>query len=363
MFLNFVGFMQQLGYYNRPQATLVYLLWVILAFSFFAANLWLFYREKIGKKYLIASVVVNFIILVFAYPFLSYDVFNYMFDAKILWAYHLSPYTHKALDFPQDDWIRFMRWTHRFSPYGPLWLALSLIPTIVGFGKFIITLIAFKIFIGSFHILNSLIIYKILKKINPKIALLGTAFYALNPLFLIEGVVNAHNDVVFSVFILASILFAINKNLSGFLSLVAGALIKYISILNVPWIFLMAIKKINTNQLILLSLATMAAFTFVFSTFTIQVPFISSGSTQVQFQPWYLFWTLPLAALISKRVSFLIAGAIGFGALLRYLPYLYNGDWSHPNTIKFMEIALFTPIIIVPIALFVLSGVKSETHK
>src|SRR3990170_1907849 len=125
--LSFVGLMQQLGYYHRPQATLIYLILIIFAFSFFILNLWFFYKYKVSLNYLKTSTIINTLILIFAYPFLSSDLFNYLFDAKIILNYHSSPYTHRPLDFPQDEWLRFMRWIHRYSPYGLLWLALFLI--------------------------------------------------------------------------------------------------------------------------------------------------------------------------------------------------------------------------------------------
>jgi len=361
--LAFVNTMQQLGYFNRPTATLIYLIWIFLAFLFFIINLWLCYRSKVSLRYLAISTVTNTLILVFAYPFLSSDLFNYMFDAKIILNYHASPYTHRPLDFPNDEWLRFMRWVHRYSPYGPLWLGMSLIPAFLGFGKFILNFLTFKIFIGVFHLLNTYLIYKILKKMNNKSYLLGTAFYAFNPLFLIEGVANAHNDVVLATFILLAIYLWVISKKAAYLSIFLGILIKYIPILNLPWLMFFHLRGERFSHLggvqgkdfrrfILLNLITMALFTYIFSSFKITIPFVSSGATQVQFQPWYLFWTLTLIALLDNMFLFVIAIALSLGASLRYLPYLYYGDWSHTGTIEFM-----TPITIIPpiIALIVVS--------
>ena len=347
--LDFVGFMQGLGYFNRPLATAIYVIFLAIAFSFFAVNLWLFHKSRIGEKYLKCSVVLNTLILIFAYPYLSSDLFNYIFDAKIIVQYHTNPYTHKPLDFEGDEWLRFMRWVHRYSPYGPLWLLLSTIPAALGFGKFILNFLAFKIFIGLFHLFNSYLIFNILKKIDKKNILLGTAFYALNPLFLIEGVANAHNDVVLTSFLILIIYFYVKNNkVKSFVLLILGTLIKYIPILNLPWLILATLekKKVNYEKIIFLSLATMAIFTFIFSTFSIKVPFVPVGSTQVQFQPWYLFWTLPYIALL-PRYSLLILGVlISFGVSFRYLPFLFYGDWSHPHTILFMQTVTILPLVL-----------------
>ncbi len=353
--LKFVGTMQQLGYYHRPQATTVYLIFILAVFSFFIVNLRLFHQSKIGLKYLTIATIASTVILILAYPFLSSDLFNYLFDAKIILKYHLSPYAHKPLDFPQDDWLRFMRWVHRYSPYGPLWLMLSLIPSALGLGKFITSFFTFKIFIASFHLINTFLIYKFLQKIQSKQLLFGTAFYALNPLFLIEGVANAHNDVVLATFLIAAIFFQVSKNnVKSYAALFLGALIKYIPVLNLPWLIFYALSKKNQDiqKVIILSFATMTLFTYVFSSFQITVPFVAKGATQVQFQPWYLFWTIPYISLLPKPDIVAIAIAVAIGASLRYLPYLYLGDWSHPGTIPFMQMVTILPAVCVIFLIF-----------
>ena len=351
--------MQQLGYFNRLVATLIYVLLIIFTFSFFILNLWFFYKSKISLRYLKISTITNTLILIFAYPFLSSDLFNYLFDAKIILNYHASPYTHRPLDFPNDEWLRFMRWVHRYSPYGPLWLGYTLIPATLGFGKFIFNLITFKVFISIFHLINALLIYRILNKIRPRATLFGTAFYALNPTLLLEGVANAHNDVVLATFLILPIyLLTIRKTTLSYLTLFAGTLIKYIPILNLPWLIWYTFgRSKNVQFLILLNLITMAIFTYFFSSFKISVPFVSSGATQVQFQPWYLFWTLPLVSLVSSPVLVLTSTTLAFGASLRYLPYLFYGDWSHSGTQLFMQSITFLPAVVV------LIGVSIKTFR
>ena len=205
----FISWLQNIGYYHRLASTVIYISIIGFLFSFFIYNLWLFSKNKIGLKYLVFSSILNTTILILAYPFLSADIFNYLFDAKIMLKYHTSPYSHKPLDFPNDEWLRFMRWTHRYSPYGPVWLLFSLIPASLGFGKFILNLLFFKVFIAFFHFLNIFLIYKIIQRVNPKNLLLGTAFYALNPLIIIEGIANGHNDIIQATFLLMPIFFMV----------------------------------------------------------------------------------------------------------------------------------------------------------
>lgn len=344
-----ISILQRLGYYNRPLATIIFVTFLLITFGFLALNLYFAKKGKIGKRYIFSSVILNTLVLIIAYPFLSYDVFNYMFDAKIISKYHLSPYSHKPLDFPQDEWLRFMRWTHRYSPYGPLWLTYSLIPSILGFGKFITTFLMFKIFIGSFHIINTFLIYKIGKSQSEKFAASATLLYSLNPVFLIEGIINAHNDIILASALLASVYFYQKQKLSHSLGvLVLGALVKYLTTLVVPVLICSERFKLKLNKIsayIMVSAILMAVFTYVYSAIGITVPFVNSASTQVQFQPWYLFWTLPLLILIdSKFIKFAVI-LISLGALFRYIPYLYYGEWSKKGTIEFMNISILIPII------------------
>lgn len=348
--LAFIKSMQFLGYYNRPISTLIYVLLILSAFFYFILNLYLINKQKLSAKFIFISAIINFLILVLAYPFLSSDVYNYMFDAKIIVHYHLSPYTNRALDFPNDEWVRFMRWVHRYSPYGPLWLGFSTIPFILGFGKFITTLFSFKIFIGVFHLLNTLLIYRISERINNNKAVFAAALYSLNPLFLIEGIANSHNDVILAAMLILPIYFlVINKKILSFISIFTGIFIKYIPLLILPWIIFGSLSKkgINFKKIVYLNLITLTAFTLLYSNFRIAVPFVSAGAIQVQFQPWYFFWTLPFISLIGNRHLIAIAIALSFGASLRYLPFIYYGDWSQPYTLEFMKIVTLLPAILV----------------
>lgn len=98
-----------------------------------------------------------------------------------------------------------------------------------------------------------------------------------------------------------------------------------------------------------MNLVTMSIFTYLFSSFRITVPFVASGATQVQFQPWYLFWTLPLVALIPETTLIIASILIAIGATLRYFPYLYYGVWSQPGTLTFMQTVTVVPIILASI--------------
>ncbi len=125
-----------LGYFNRPLSTTIFLVLVFLLFAIYYLLLRLVKQGRLEERQFWILVILTLGISVFAYPAFSHDIFNYMFDARIVTTYGLSPYQYKALDFPADLWIRFMHWTHRYYPYGPTWLLLTLPFSFSGFGKF-----------------------------------------------------------------------------------------------------------------------------------------------------------------------------------------------------------------------------------
>lgn len=357
---NLINNAQQIGYFDRTISAMAYLLILTVAFVSYLINLYFSYKEKITEKYLRYSVIANTTIAIFSYPFLSYDIFNYIFYSRIVINYGGNPYTQRALDFPNDPYIRFMRWTHGYSPYGPVWLVYGLFPYIIGLGKFITTLISFKIFIGIFHIFNSFLILKILSLQKVQRKIFFTALYALNPALLIEGVANAHNDVVIAFFMLIPIyLILVQKTTHAVIAIILGILIKYVPLLCVPWLFLVLLKKEYKLKFYITScFVTLAIFTLVYSSIGIKTPFISTGSTQSQFQPWYLFWTLPLVPLLMSNFLTGLAVTISFSAMLRYLPYLYTGVWSERWTTEFMTLALWLPCLIYSLVFFAWKNIK-----
>lgn len=180
---NFRNVMVQLGYHQRYNSALYFTLLVAAlgVFNYFATKE---YKRINILKLALGAALVSLI----SYPFLSHDFFNYLFDAKILTFYHQNPYLHKAIDFPADPWLRFMHWTIRAYPYGPTFLPITLVPSFLAFGKFILNMWFFKSMFAAFYFLA---VY-FLNKVDKKIAV----FFATQPLIIVEGLINSHNDLI-----------------------------------------------------------------------------------------------------------------------------------------------------------------------
>src|SRR3990172_6981226 len=81
---------------------------------------------------------------------LSSDIYNYIFNAKMVWVYGANPHRQVALNFPDDQWLRFMHNTHTPAPYGYGWTMLSLVPSVIGQNHLKLTLLLVKMFVGAF---------------------------------------------------------------------------------------------------------------------------------------------------------------------------------------------------------------------
>ena len=169
----FRGGMVQLGYHHREASWNIYFVLVLLL------TLFHIYIVKHYKKFdAIKVALLTAVILLMSYPFLSHDFFNYMFDARILTHYGDNPYTHKALNYSDDQWVRFMHWTHRTYPYGPTFLLFTLLPSFLSFGTLILNYIFFK---ASFIALYVASVWALQKKASQ-----WALFFATQPRVIIE---------------------------------------------------------------------------------------------------------------------------------------------------------------------------------
>ncbi len=303
--------MVYLGYYQRQWSWFIYLGLIIGLFIF---SYRLLVRRKNYSSLKIA--LLTGVTLLFSYPFLSHDFFNYIFDAKIVTHYFKNPYFYKPMDFPTDPWLRFMHWTHRTYPYGPTFLLITLIPSFLAMGKFILNFLFFKL---TWFIFYFLAVYY-LNKLNKKWAII----FATHPLVIIEGLINLHNDLIaVSLAIIGLYYLFRKKNLSARLLLLLSGGIKYITI---PLVFIK--KNSLITKLIFISTLLILGYLSFFR----------------EIQPWYfliLFAFLPFYEELIGRLNIFFAGL-----LLSYYPYIRLGGWESVEKLSLKHIIIVGSLII-----------------
>ena len=319
-----VGYFQHIGYFDRPLSTYLYITLVILLFGFYGVFLWLTKKKKISKPFVWITILISSLLLVFSYNAFSYDIFNYVFDAKIVTHYHENPYEHKALDYAGDPMLSFMRWTHRVYPYGPVWLALTVPLSAIGLQIFLVTFFLFKLLIAASFVGSVYFIGKVFQKIAPEREVFGLVFFGLNPLVLIESLVSAHLDIVMMCVALWSFYLLLNKKYTlSYITFALSVGIKFVTAFIAPIFLLIHFlqvkhKKISWDLLFGFALLLLVAGIIVESNLS-------------NFQPWYLLAAFPFAVFVAHRYIVLIPSVIiSFAALLNYVPYLFVGNWDKP---------------------------------
>ena len=333
---------QEIGYFNRPLSTALFVLVLAALFAYYIYFLILAYRKKLKIKDIGIIICFTAVILAFSYNAFSYDLFNYIFDGKIITYYHQNPYFHKALDYPNDPMLSFMHWTHRLYPYGPFWLVLTTPLSLIGMNIFLLTFFLFKFLAAGFYLGSVYLIYKINKKINSGWEIFNTILFALNPLVIIESLVSAHNDIAMVFFALLGVYLYVEKNkLLGIFSIFLSAMIKIpTAVLLLPLLInALPFKKYHLNN-------EKLTWSFVI----LSIVGVLYSMTKLEIQPWYFLWVIPFIALL-KPNRIVLAASIGFslGLVLRYVPYLYYGSWDGfalPLRNALTLLCLFVPSII-----------------
>lgn len=313
---------QYIGWFNRPLSTYLYIGVISYLFIMYLLTLMLVHKKELSLKAIWIVIVSLAIILVPSYNAFSYDLFNYIFDARIVSHYNLSPYEFKPLDFPQDAMLSFMRSTHRAYPYGPSWLGLTVPLTYIASEIFVISLMLFKLMSAAAFLGTSYFIKKTSQALKLKNVPLSLVLFALNPLVLIEGLVSAHNETIMMFFaVLATYLFVSSKKTLSFITLLISIGIKYSTIVILPvFILKMFYKKLKNEHFIGLLLAA--------TIFAVIATSLASGPNKnPEFQPWYLLLVAPFVAMYEKKIGRIIFTVLSFTVLFSYIPYLFMGQW------------------------------------
>lgn len=326
LFLDFVAPLQSLVYFERVQSAKVYVVIILLMFIIYLGVMVKCVKDKISV-FPWKSILIIILILTFAYPMLSYDVFNYMFHGKILWFYHMSPHVHAPLEFTGDLWLRFMRWVHTPSAYGVVFTAIESPAYLLGLGKFVPVLILMKISMSAFFVWCVYLVGKIGELLHFSKAKVAQSqvLLALNPFLLLDVVVNGHNDAVMMALFLLALYYSLkSKLIPSLFSIAASIGTKFVTVLTLPIYFIKQPK-----------------LKLIFATVMLLAPVLVSPG---RFQPWYLVWAIIPAVLIDHALARTWVILASLAGLIYYLPYIYSGFWL--NSLPFVSVIVYLPILL-----------------
>ncbi|MDB4979972.1 MAG: hypothetical protein JWM82_724 [Myxococcales bacterium] len=178
-------------------------------------------------------------------PALSSDVYAYVGYARLAVVHHLSPYaeTQVTLVHLGDPTGPFLRWPIA-SPYGPLWTIVSMVVVFVlPKSSLLAPILVFKGLGAAGVLAIAEAGRRLARRVSSGREELVFAALALNPLFVIEGVANAHNDVVMMALVMWAFVFATEERWKrAFLLLGVASSIKFIPLLLGPWFLVGALR-------------------------------------------------------------------------------------------------------------------------
>lgn len=293
---------------NRGSLANFWLIWLFIWFVL-TSGLITFSHKISNFRLLWAGIAITVIFATLSYPFLSHDLFSYLFYAKMVVYYHVNPYIVLPSAFQtQDLWLSFTHSIDRPFQYGQLFLFYISLPMIfLGTAKFLANFFTLKIFSGLIFFLSGWLLWKISDN-DRKILII----WFFNPLLLVELLANTHNDLLMIGFIFLALWFqAQGKILFKWLSFLASILIKYPSILVSP-----AMLFNGRYRTYFFRFSALALFIF-FQLYT--------GAIQAWYYTWF-FMLLPFCRL--KINSWIIINLILTLSLARYYPFLSSGFWG-----------------------------------
>jgi len=141
----------------------------------------------------------------------STDVYDNVVRGRITGVYNGNPYVVAPADYPFEPFTEYISWDDATSAYGPLWETLGAFLGRLAGDRLWPNVLAQKLLALAGYLLSTALIAAILRRIAPDRALAGTLLFAWNPLVLMEGPANAHNDLLMIALFLGAFWFLIQR--------------------------------------------------------------------------------------------------------------------------------------------------------
>jgi hypothetical protein len=207
--------------------------------------------------------------LIWLYPITANDLFRYVLRGRIWAIYGQSPMLSPPNDFPNDPYIAFAgefgQWV---SGYGPLWEIIVQIPlrlfnaTDMVPGSLSLKLVVLLFYLMCAVLIGWFAIPETFPRLtftptktspnrptgqsanSPSASLIALTFFAWNPLILIQGPGNGHNDMVFMALMVLGIVFWQRKWwAAATLALTLATLAKITGLLLLPFFAIVLLKS------------------------------------------------------------------------------------------------------------------------
>ncbi len=225
-----------------------------VAFLLLGLVYWLSYRVARQIRHRSAWFVVAGGGLIFAgvmsllQPIDAADIYDNIMHGRIMGVYGANPFQQVAADYPDDPFFPYVAWKRAPSAYGPGWEAMAGLTANLAGNGILANVFAFKLLAGIFWLGCSVVVAIAMQNKKPQYTLSGFLLFTWNPVVIYEVWGNGHNDMALVFWVLIAYLAILRGRHSlGVLSLVMGAVFKFIPILLIPPVLIIALRGEPTS--------------------------------------------------------------------------------------------------------------------
>ena len=180
---------------------------------------------------------------VFSQDMLTYGLYGHMVAVQ-----HANPYG--VLPGPQDI-LQTLVGVKTTTPYGPVWTDISVLLALITKNSqssventIASTIVVFRVLGLVAHLLNVVLLWAILTRAKPEMRLSATLLYAWNPLILLFGIAEMHQEIVLVCLLLAAILFfQRNSPTIGWVFVLLASLLNFLWLPLLPLFFRLMFRQ------------------------------------------------------------------------------------------------------------------------
>jgi len=200
-----------------------------------------------ARQVLRVAIPVVALVALLMPPLLSTDVFAYVGYGRLGVVHDLNPHLHTQAELVRrgDPTAPYLHWDIP-SPYGALWTIVSmLLVRVMPAGAVLLPVLAFKLLGGAALVAVALLVRRIARDLDGDERRADGAMAAViaNPVLLIEGPGNAHNDIVMMVAVLGALALFARRRIHAAAGLAGvAAAVKLVPLMMVPWLAVAAAR-------------------------------------------------------------------------------------------------------------------------
>ena len=189
----------------------------------------------LGLTMLVAPIGLT----VFSQDMLIYGLYGHMVAVQ-----HVNPY---GVVPGSQDILQTLVAVKTTTPYGPVWTDISVLLVLMTKSTqntVASTILVFRILGLVAHLFNVVLLWAILTRAKPEMRLSATLLYAWNPLILLFGIAEMHQEIVLVCILLAAILFfQRNSPTIGWVFVLLASLLNFLWLPLLPLFFRLMFKQ------------------------------------------------------------------------------------------------------------------------